>query len=170
MSSKCLGPIVLSACVLLFGAARPVVDSAREFESAAYGFSIDPPLFEVDPECPNAMVAQFFAPPEDGFAPNLNIQRQRHEGSLEEYVKLSAAQMEGAGWNVLESKAGAIGDRATHFFRFHGTVASNDLEFASLAVRDGESHVLLLTCTMPQERASELKNAFDDSFASLKFD
>ncbi len=170
MSSKCIGSVALAACVLLFGAARPVVDGGREFESAAYGFAFDPPEFEVDPDCANSMVAHFYGPPEDGFAPNVNIQRQRYEGSIEEYAKLSEAQTESANWKLLESKAGAIGDRATHRMRAQATLASNDLEFVSLAVRDGESHVLLFTYTVPQARADELEKAIEESIASLKFD
>jgi hypothetical protein len=170
MNSKCIGSVALAACVLLFGAARPVVDGARGFESASYGFSIDPPEFEVDPDCENAMVAHFFWPPEADFAPNLNIQRQRYEGSIAEYAKLSEAQAESANWKLLESKAGAIGDRASHRMRYRAAMASNDLEFVSLAVRDGESHVLLFTYTVPQARAGELKEAIEESIASLKFD
>jgi hypothetical protein len=141
----------------------------RIFRDTRYGISIVPPDFADDGTAAVVMVAQFCAPPANGFAANVNVQRQAYDAGLKEYVALSESQFQSAGWKVDTSKPGRLGKRASHEWTYAASLGGKSLKMRALAVEDG-NHVVLVTGTALAKDFRVWAPAFEACLASLKLE
>lgn len=169
MFTRFFGLSTLTASVLFFGAAPRIADEPREFESAMYGFEIDPPRFKVDAEAMTANVAYFFAPPTDEFSPNLSIVRHKHTTEFAKYVELSNAQFVTGGMTVKSSKTLSIDGHEAHQWMYAATLGEHQLEFLACAVKQ-DGFVLLFTYTALSADFERFRPVFEASLGSLKLE
>src|ERR1043165_6777720 len=167
MHHSLLLALALAASLFALVASERVKDHDTVYRHDRYGITFAPPDFDDDETAPNVTLANFLAPPKDGFAANVNIQRQKFEGGIEAYAKLSEKQFEDGHFEVLSSRPSKVGAREAHEFHYKGSVGGADLEFRALAVDDG-GPVLLIPCTAPKKSFDAYTKKFDAALASLK--
>jgi hypothetical protein len=138
---------LLPALVLM--ASSLGAETTNRLHFAASGFSIAPL------EAPKGQLTQqvllMFLPTSGDFTPNVNVQIQPYEGSLDDYIKLSLKQFESA------TDSGAV-------FEYHGEIQNRRLHWYAKAQKS-QGRVYLVTATALEENwvevAPNLKNCVD---------
>lgn len=103
-------------------------------------FSIAP--LEELAESASYVVMSMTLPASDGFAPNVNVQVQAFDGTLDEYVDLSKRQFTAAKFKLISEKRGD----ESHTFEFSGESLEMKLHFYAKAEM-GKGKVFLTTAT-----------------------
>jgi len=159
--------LVVWACA---GVAAAAEEPVRTYSDPVYGFSLEVP--ELGDESAGAPVVQpvtFSAPARGGFAANCNVQVQSVEMTLEAYKKLSLAQLEAGGLELIKTKERAVSGLPGFIMESSGQLGGRDLRFLALAV-GGEGRFWLVTCTAQAERFQELRPVFTRVLESFEVD
>ena len=148
---------LLPALVLM---ASPLgAETTNRLHFAASGFSIAPL------EAPKGQVTQqvliMFLPTAGDFTPNVNVQIQPYDGSLDDYIKLSLKQFESANLKMVQqgrtTDSGAV-------FEYRGELQNRRLHWYAKAQKS-QGRVYLATGTALEEHwtevAQNLKNCVD---------
>jgi hypothetical protein len=159
--------VLLFAATAFSGARGP--ETASRFVDAANGYSIEPPAFPKAPAGTACQTAAFLAPPEGGFAPNVNIQIQGNATSLEEFITASRAQFKEYGLNLLSEEKRKVSGKEAVAFDYEGDVQGTPLRFAALAVGVG-GRVILVTATTPKESFGTHEKAIRACLGSLQLE
>ena len=137
-------------------------ETTNRLHFASSGFSIAPL------EAPRGQVAQqvimMFLPTVGEFTPNVNVQIQPYDGSLDDYIKLSLKQFESA--NLTMVQQGRTKDSGA-VFEYRGEIQNRRLHWYAKAQKS-QGRIYLVTATALEEHWNEvapsLKNCVD-SFA-----
>jgi len=111
----------------------------------ASGFSIAP--LEEAAESATYLVLTMTLPASDGFAPNVNVQVQAFDGTLDEYVDLSKRQFTAQKIQIVSEKRAA----ESHTFELAGEIQGQKLHFYSKAEM-GRGKVYLTTGTSKESQ------------------
>lgn len=165
---------VIGWCVVVVwvcaGVAAAAEEPVRTYSDPVYGFSLEVP--ELGDESAGAPVVQpvtFSAPARGGFAANCNVQVQSVDMTLEAYKKLSFAQLEAGGLELMETKERTVSGMPGFVMESAGPLGGRDLRFLALAV-GGEGRFWLVTCTASAERFEGYRPAFTRVLESFEVD
>lgn len=145
-----------------------VQQSAGEYRDAYYGFKINPPSFPVDNVPKSRPVATFFAPSENRFNANMNINVQTPGLSLDDFASLSRAQFSTAGFEILEERRFTVGDHGAVEWTYDGRIQDRDLRFLAWAVERGD-RIFLITCAGSRDSFDRYGARFRASLESFAF-
>ena len=156
--------------VLFFGVAMIGLSETppQKLHFPTSGFSIKP--LEISPD--KASLYQpltMLLPPSEGFASNVNVQIQPHEGSMEEYASLSRQQFKTMNLDLIKEKK--LGDTVL-VMECSGTMQGRQLHFYAKAISTGKK-VYLATAAATEKQwqsNSEKLVACVDSLALLEKD
>jgi len=104
-----------------------------------------------------------YLPPSDGFSPNVNIQKQFYEGTLQEYSVLSIKQFKQMRFELINSK---VTDKFLTF-EYKGSIQGRNLYwYAKVYKKDDIVYLVTATCTVKQkgkviEHLKECVNSFN---------
>ena len=160
--------IALAVPLLLLGTAWTGSPASKDaYVNSHLGFSMAPPSFTVDPAVAVATVAQFYAPPANGFADNLNV--QIHRAPFAAFCKKSDEEFKSGSYTLIASKDLKLGTAAAHEYHYRAKASNFDLEFISVAVASGDD-TYLLTATALQSDFAKIEPAFRAAIESFKLD
>jgi PsbP len=150
--------------VLLLMASSLGAETTNRLHFASSGFSIAPL------EAPRGQVTQqvlmMFLPTVGEFTPNVNVQVQPYDGSLEDYVKLSLKQFESANLKMVQQgrtkDSGAV-------FEYRGEIQNRRLHWYAKAQKS-EGRVYLVTATALEEHWAEVASNLKDCVDSFTCD
>ncbi len=151
--------VVAVAVVVLGGVASAEPVAPMHFQGV--GFSIAPLESDAgdEPHSPLGMRL----PPQDGFAPNVNVDIQASDGTMEGYADISRGHFKNAGFEIVSEKI--VDGELT--FEFKGKVEGNPLHWYAKAFKR-KDRVFLVTATATEAQwqgvSAKLK-ACVDSFA-----
>lgn len=155
---KVLG--VLAVAVVIFSGVASAEPDAR-LHFAGTGFSIAPLESDVGDEPHSPLIMTL--PAQDGFAPNVNIEIQAYDGTMEGYADISRGQFRNAGFEILSEKI--VDGQLT--FEFKGKVEGKPLHWYAKAMKR-KNRFFLVTATAAETQwngvSAKLK-ACVDSFA-----
>ncbi len=148
--------------------ATPLGDSGpSRYADGAYGFTIEPPAFpKVAPEATFTR-AFFFAPPDGGFSPNVNIMINNKATTLEEYREAALAELKAMNLAVTAQKAVKIAGRDALFLEHQGKAQGRDLRWMSVALIERD-RVILATATALQSHFADYEKEFRACLESIK--
>lgn len=151
---------LLPALVLM---ASPIwAEATNRLHFATSGFSIAP--LEAPKGQLTQQVLMMFLPTAGDFTPNVNVQVQPYDGSLEDYIKLSLKQFESAKLRMVQQ--GRTRDSGV-LFEYQGEIQNRRVHWYAKAQKS-QGKVYLVTATALEEHWAEvgpnLKNCVD-SFA-----
>jgi len=149
--------VLLALCTSVSLAADP----RNTFVSKDIGVSIEAPFSNEETQV--HQVAIFFLPASDGFAANVNIQKQDFSGSIEAYDKLSVSQFESMGMAVTRRTI----DGNALFYEYKGYNQGRELHWYSKAIKRG-AHIYLATATGLESRWNEQKVELMNSVESFR--
>jgi hypothetical protein len=135
------------------------------FISKDLGISVEAPVTKNTGSEPY-QVAYFFLAPSDGFAANVNIQKQPFSGTIEEYDALSTKQFQDLKLELVNRSS----KTNTLLYEYRGEMEGNKLHFYSKAVKSGPS-IYLVTATSLDSRWNQQKGSLVksvDSFSVMK--
>lgn len=158
---------LLVFCAAFAGAQTPAAGTPKAAVSDSYvsdtlGFSIQPPAAGAESGSDIRPVASFFLPVENGFAGNVNVQRQRYGESLDAYMKLSLAQFRAAGFTIISQARKGNELR----IEYSGRMKEVDLHWYARAV-PAPPYVYLITATARQTSWPAQKQALMRSVDSF---
>ncbi|HAU38828.1 MAG TPA: hypothetical protein DCX07_14070 [Phycisphaerales bacterium] len=102
-----------------------------------------------------------FLPASGGFAPNVNVQTQTYEGTLDEYVALSLNHFKEAKIAIISSSKP---DKDTAVFEYSGRMEERALHwYAKAVLKGGTAYLVTATATEDQwkEVSQKLKSCVD---------
>jgi len=154
---------VLTAIILAFGAvgALSAENPKNEYQSDSLGVSMSVPFINSD--APFYQIAMFFLPPSDGFAANVNIQRQKYTESIESYNKLSMKQMDAMLLTVVKRE---IKDNEV-IYEYMGKMKGKKFHWYVRALKRG-NYIYLATATALETHWEEQKAELMKSVDSFK--
>ncbi|MGH7150908.1 MAG: DcrB-related protein [Planctomycetota bacterium] len=158
--------LVLLLAATSFSDARGPETSTRYLD-AANGYSIEPPAFPKVPTGVSCQTVIFFAPQEEGFAPNVNVQVQPWTKSLEEFLALSRSQFKEYDLTLLSEEKRKVSGREAVAFDYEGDMQGRPLRWMALAVADA-GRVILVTGTVPKGSFETHEKALRSCLASLQ--
>jgi hypothetical protein len=131
-----------------------------------HGFSIKPLKGKVT-DVPTQVLFMAMSP-QAGFAPNVNVQLQPYEGSIDQYFALSKSQFGPMGIKVLwDKKTGP--DSIS--FEYAGAMQGHELHWYARAVRPkNRAVVYLITATASAEQWASVATALKDNVDSFKLE
>jgi hypothetical protein len=145
-----------------------VQESTGEYRDTHYGFRINPPLFSSEDTEKSRLLAAFYAPAEGRYAANMNINVQRPDLSLDDFMSVSRAQFSTAGFEVLDERRFAIGDHGAVEWTYKGKVQDRDMKYIAWAV-EREEQIFLITCTSLESSFEKYEAQFKASLESFAF-
>jgi hypothetical protein len=154
-------------CVSLGRASAPPSVRPSTFVDHDYGFSINAPQFELAKTGATVSRVFLFAPPEDGFASNVNVMIQETAIARAEYRKISLKQYETLGYKVNAEENRKVDGKDTLFLDAEGEQQGKEMRFLSLAVFDTK-RVILTTCTALKSNFAKYEPALRASLNSFK--
>ena len=145
--------------VLVLMASPLKAETTNRLHFATSGFSIAP--LEAPKGQLTQQVLMMFLPTGGDFTPNVNVQVQPYEGSLDDYIKLSLKQFESANLKIVQqgrtTDSGAV-------FEYRGEIQNRRLHWYAKAQKS-QGRVYLVTATALEENWAEvapnLKNCVD---------
>ena len=149
---KSMNTFRLCLLPVLFLLASPIgAETTNRLHFASSGFSIAPL------EAPRGQVTQqvlmMFLPTVGEFTPNVNVQVQPYDGSLDDYVKLSLKQFESANLKMVQQgrtkDSGAV-------FEYRGEIQNRRLHWYAKAQKS-QGRVYLVTATALEENWGEVE-------------
>lgn len=153
--------------VLLLSALPGSAEKVAHYEDEVYGFRLSAPALGPDSGVPVVQRVLVFGPAQNGFAPNCGVQVQQAPMSLDEYMQLTARQMDAAGYEMLSRSRVRVSGLPAEKLRYKGNVGGNDLTFTALAV-DRDDVILLLTCTALSTSADDFASDFEKVIESFE--
>lgn len=102
-------------------------------------------------------------PYDQGFGPNVNVQVQVYEGSMEAYVKLSEDQFRALNWTLI--KKAVTGNKA--LFEYAGEYNGRAMHWYTEAIRRGD-RVYLITATSLETQWPKLGSRLIASVQSFR--
>jgi hypothetical protein len=150
---------VVLAVAWLYGLYCNAEDAPARLNFKTSGFSIN--ALEAKPAEKGQQALMMFLPVSDGFAPNVNVMIQRHEGTTADYLVLSKKQAEALHFDVISLRQS--GDSEV-IFESTGELNNRKLQFYSRAIlRNGNAYLATATATEAQwkDLAAELKACVD---------
>lgn len=143
----------------LFGLLSSVsVQAQQPVESTDFEFT--PPSF---PREVGGQVFQYFLPPADGFAANVNLQIQPYEGSLADYEALSVQQFEQFDFNVLDISR----SDSEILFEYRGDMQGTEFHWYSRVIKEG-NYFYVVTATALADRWETERASLVDSVQSFR--
>ena len=125
-------------------------ETTNRLHFAASGFSIAP--LEAPKGQLTQQVLMMFLPTSGEFTPNVNVQIQPYDGTLEDYVKLSLKQFESANLRMVQQgrtkDSGAV-------FEYQGEIQNRRLHWYAKAQKS-QGRVYLVTATALEEHWAEV--------------
>lgn len=159
--------LALASSVALTFAQDQEARKAGAYKDEARGFSMNPPAFKAGPGLGVGNVAMFIAPPEDGFAANVNLMIQKT--GFDDFLKASDASFQAGGFDVQVKKLGKVGTHRSCDLIYKGVIQGKPLKFMALAVDRGD-RVFLLTGTSLEAKYDKYEPIFKDCLTSFSFD
>ena len=153
------------------GTAGAVIQEIKrsKFTDEVAKYTIEIPQFVGAGGKPAAPTLIVTGPPENGFAPNLNVTIQEVTITAKDYKELSLKQFEQAKLKVLGSRDLQVSGRDAIEFQYEGSfqAGGNAIHYMTLAVIDKE-RVVLATCACLPDQVAKLEPEFKAALASLK--
>jgi hypothetical protein len=145
-------------------ASRPGV-AAQPYVDPSYGFSITPPKFSDGTG--RGLVVRFDGPPQNGFAPTINVMVDTAHTNRKDYVEVSRRAL----LRAMDAKINAMTERDCHGFEaevldYEALMAVRKLRFLQLIVVT-EDLVYIVTCTAPTDVYDQYKDAFQQAIDSF---
>ena len=129
--------LLIAAALLLIALSCFAQDKTPRLDFPLNGFSITP--LEGTADSVTYQVLTVYLPPSGGFAPNVSIQVQPHDGTMEEYLEISKQQFETLKWTVI---ADSILTPTAITFEYSGIARGVALHFyAKAESRDGKVYL-----------------------------
>lgn len=125
----------------LLAAAAYGAEEKAQFVSKEHGITMAPPEAK-DSGAQVYQIALFYLPAEDGFAANVNVQKQPYADTMEAYDKLSVSQFEALKITVLKRTLG----KDEILYEYKGTLQGAEMHFYSRAIKKGNA-IILTTAT-----------------------
>ncbi len=160
MTTNLLKSICLYASLVLVAAAGQG-QSTNQLHFPQAGFTIAP--LEAPPGQLPQQALIMFLPATDGFAPNVNVQIQAYEGTMDDYVALSLDQFKTTGLKVLQQKNPG---KSVAVLEYSGKSQGRQLHWYAKAEKSA-GKVYLVTGTATEEqwsKAADRLKACVDSF------
>ncbi len=152
----------LKRCLFLAALVAPLLSRAEApLTFAKQGFSISP--IEQEPASGNQQLVILFMPTLGKFTPNVNVQAQAFEGSLEDYMKISREQFKTMGLTMISetpSKTGVV-------FEYAGTQQGMALHSYARVVQ-GKKKIFLITSIASEESWKTVSAALKKCVDSFK--
>ena len=160
----------LALCIMLLvsladaGAAEE--GKQNTFSIGSLGFSMEVPVAEGRTHGAY-QVAAFLLPASDGFAPNVNVQKQAYEGTIEDYDKLSTGQFTALKLTSVNRTL----KKDEVIYEYKGLMQGSRLHWYARALKKGQ-YVYLVTATAldSQWKDEKKKKKLIDSVNSFKFE
>lgn len=154
---------IVPACIILFFGIQSIVSGAPlHFEY--YGFTINELEGESDGDYQQVLIMSL--PTTSSFAPNVNVQIQPYEGSLEEYVALSREQIAKLGWSIIHVE---ISDEGFATLEYSGETQGRSLHWYAKTVL-GNGSAYLVTATATETEWSEVSKKLITTVDSFRLD
>jgi len=154
--------VVISILAIALASASLAGEKKNTYISEDLGISIEVPMSK-ESKAPSYQVAIFLLSASDGFAANVNIQKQKYSASIEAYDNLTVRQFKNFKFNVLERKR--KDNEVTYEYKGYGQGKS--LHWYARAIKQGK-HVYLVTATGLDSHWSEQKAELMNSVNSFK--
>lgn len=145
--------------VLLLSVMQTQAQSRLDFPAA--GFSISP--VEVAPDDVGYTALSMSLPATDGFAPNVNVQIQQFDGTLDDYIALSRQQFDAYEMEMLSEDRGDV----TVTWEYAWTMQGQELHGYSCA-HHAEGKVFLVTGTAAASQWESVSGRLKSSVDSFK--
>ena len=152
--------LLITTAVIL--ATVSVADDKNVITSGTAGISIELPVTK-KAKAASYQIAMFYLPPADGFAANVNVQKQEFKDTIEAYHRISLKQFKQL--NAAMLKQNINGNEIMYEFR--AEIKGRDLHFYVRAVQR-EGFVYLITATGLESQWGEQKTALMKSVDSFK--
>jgi hypothetical protein len=156
---------ILVLATLLLTAGGAGADTTARTRStlsfAEHGFTIDPPVGHDAAQI--QQVVMLFLPPADGFAANVNVQVQPFDGTMDDYVKVSAEQFKANGVTLVAEKH----DAKSATIEYKGLYGGRPLHWYSRSFL-GNKRIVLATATASESRWAKEASALRQSVDSLR--
>ncbi len=154
--------VAISILVVAVASTSLAGEQKNTFVSEDLGISIEVPISK-ESEALTHQVAMFFLPASDGFAANVNIQKQKYSESIEAYDKLSVNQFTNLNWIVLNRKP--KNDEVV--YEYKGNMQSRPLHWYARVIKHGQ-YVYLVTATCLDSNWQKQKTELMKSIDSFK--
>ena len=154
--------VAISILAIALASASLAEEQRNFFVSDDLGISIEVPISK-ESEAPTHQVAMFFLPVSDGFAANVNIQKQKYSDSIEAYDKLSVSQFEPLKFTVIHRE---LKDNEV-VYEYKGDMQGMSLHWYARAIKQGR-HVYLVTATCLDSHWTKQKTGLMKSVNSFK--
>lgn len=160
------GMRALLATTLLLSVCRPVFADASARGKGTlgfveHGFAIDPPAGHDAAQ--TQQVVTLSMPTSDGFSPNVNVQVQPFNGTVEEYVNISREQFKTMGIKLVSEKH----DARTATIEYSGSMQGRPLHWYARAFL-GKSGLILATATALESQWAATRAALRQSVDSVR--
>ena len=128
---------LLTVTILLIALSCFAQNKTPRLDFPLNGFSITP--LEGTADSVAYQVLTLYLPPADGFAPNVSVQVQPHDGTMQEYLEISREQFQAMKWSLL---ADSTLSPTVVTFEYTGSVREVALHFyAKAESRDGKVYL-----------------------------
>ena len=123
--------------LLVLAASCMAQDTPARLSFPANGFSIE--TFEGTADSTTYQVLTMYLPPSGDFSPNVSVQVQPYDGTMEDYLALSKQQFEAMKWTLVEEK---LVSQTLLQLEYTGTMQNYKLHFYARAeARDGKVYL-----------------------------
>lgn len=155
---KCVILLVF-VCMICFGAS-----TAGKLVFKTTGFSIQP--LETEPLGHSYQAMSMLLPPSGGFAPNVNVQVQCFNGTIDMYAQISKKEFASLKMKLIkETKQG----EDTIVFEYSGTFQARKLHWYAKAIATGK-RVYLATATATEKQWVDVSDTMKACVDSLEVD
>ena len=154
--------LAISFSALLFAFYSLAGEKKNTFVSETMGISMKVPVSKKS-DAPVNQIAMFFLPASDGFAANVNVQKQKYSDSIEAYDKLSQSQFKTLKLSVIKRiiKSDEV------LYEYKGEMRGRKLHWYSRAIKSGD-YVFLVTATCLENHWAKQKIELLKSVDSFK--
>ena len=135
----------------------------NNYVSTCYGFSMNVPSVKDNINISH-QIAFFFLPMSDGFAPNVNVQIQAFEGTIDDYDRISTNQFKSFSFILISRMI----KKDFIIYEYKGITQEKKMHWYQKAVKK-ENHIFLITATALETQWMITKTSLIDSVDSFKF-
>ncbi len=158
--------LLICAIALTVSGQAHAKDSPGRYHNEAHGLTMEIPQFKAIPG-PSITLVHFFAPPVNGFAPNVNVQAQYIKMDLNGYIDLSKKQFKTMGLTLTRMKKIKVSGLPAVELEYHGTMHNRKLSFLAIAIAR-KDHFILLTGTSLQSQIGKHRAVMWQAIRSIK--
>lgn len=154
--------LLVSFLVIALSLSSLAGEKKNTFVAKDLGISMEVPISK-ESDAPINQIAMFFLSVSDGFAANVNVQKQKYSDSIEAYDKLSTNQFKTIKWTVLKRNL----QRNEVLYEYKGETQGRKLHWYSRAIKF-DKYVYLVTATCLESHWKKQKMELIKSVDSFK--